>query len=163
MTDDNFMKIKIKNFFQSATAKRTILGIGAFVILLFVFQAGIFVGYFKASHSLRAGDNFSRTFGERGPGFGGKMMPGFGMMDPTNAHGTTGAIVSVNLPTIIVSDRDGTEKTVTVSDKTDIRKFRNTIKAEDLSVNDFIVVIGAPNEQGDIAAQLIRVMPAPPK
>lgn len=155
------MKIKIKNFLQSAAAKRTILGIGAVVILLFVFQAGIFVGYFKASHSLRAGDNFSRTFGDRGPGFGGKM-PRFGMMDPTNAHGTAGTIVSANLPTMIVSDRDGTEKTVLVSDKTDIRKFRDSIASSELKNGDFIVVIGSPDEQGAIEAQLIRVMPTPP-
>jgi hypothetical protein len=90
------------------------------------------------------------------------MIPNFGMMDPSNSHGTIGKIVSMTLPQIIIADRDGTEKTIIIDIKTDIRSFRNSIKAEALKVGDFVTIIGEPNNQGQINARLIRIMPTPP-
>jgi len=153
--------ISFKNFLQSSKAKHMVSGIGIAVIALFIFQAGIFVGLQKAEFSGRMGDNYYKTFGEqRGPR---EMIPNFGMMDPSNSHGTIGKIISIALPQIIIADIDGTEKTILTDAKTDIRSFRDSIKAENLKVGDFVTIIGEPNNQGQIEARLIRIMPTPPK
>lgn len=151
--------MNLKNFLQSAKTKHIITGIGIVVIALFIFQAGIFVGLRKAEFSGRMGDNYYKTFGEQRRPRG--MMPNFGMMDSLNSHGTIGKIVSITLPQIIVADRDGTEKTIIIDTKTDIRSFRDSIKAENLKVGDFVTIIGEPNNNGQIEAKLIRIMPTP--
>jgi hypothetical protein len=156
--------MEFKNFLQSSKAKHILAGIGIAVIALLVFQAGIFVGYKKAAFSFRSGDNFYRTFGERGRGFPEPVRRmGMDMMDPTNAHGTVGKIASIALPKIIIADRDGVEKTIIVDAKTDMRRFRDSIKQEELKVGDFITVIGEPNNEGQITARLIRIMPESPE
>lgn len=151
--------MKFKNFLQSDKTKHILLGILITVIALLIFQAGVFVGYKKASFSFRAGDNFYRTFGEHG--FQQKL-PGMGMMDPTNAHGTIGTVASILLPKVIIADRDGVEKTVLVDNKTDLRRFRDSIKPEDLKTGEMIMVIGEPNDNGQIEARLVRIMPPSP-
>jgi hypothetical protein len=140
--------------------KKMIHFIGALIVILIVFQAGVFVGFKKASFSYRGGDNYSRMFGERNRGI--PQFPGTNMMDPSNAHGTSGKIISVQLPTIIIADNDNTEKTALVSEKTLIMNFREQMKTSDLKVNDFVVIIGTPNDEGQIEARLIRIMPTPP-
>ncbi|MCK9352258.1 MAG: hypothetical protein WCT49_05045 [Candidatus Paceibacterota bacterium] len=151
-----------KKILQSEITKRVLKHIAMAAIALFIFQAGVVVGFKKAEFSGRLGDNYYRTFGERG-NFRG-MPPIFGTqrMDPSNAHGTIGKIASIALPKIIVADRDGVEKTISVNDKTDVRRFRDSIKPSDLKVGDFITVIGKPTDAGEINAELIRVMPALP-
>jgi len=152
--------MELKNFLQSNRTKHILYGIGTAVVALLIFQAGVIVGFKKASFSNRLGDNFYRTFGERRDPRG--LPPSFGMMqgvDPSNAHGTIGKIAGIALPQLIVADRDGTEKTIVVSDKTDIRRFRDSIKPTELKVGDIVTIIGAPTENGQIKAELIRVMP----
>jgi len=151
--------MKLKNFLQSERSKHILAGIGIAVIALFIFQAGMFVGYKKASFSFRAGDNFYRTFGERGFQ---QNLPGMGMMDPTNAHGTIGTVASIILPKVVIADRDGVEKTILMDNKTDIRRFRDSIKPEEIKTGEMIMVIGEPNANGQIEARLVRIMPPPP-
>lgn len=158
------MKLKIKNLLESDKAKHIVIGIGIAVVALFIFQAGVLVGFKKAEFSGRMGDNYYKTFGERGNPRG--MPPTFGIMrgiDPSNPHGTVGKIAGIALPQIIVADRDGTEKTIIIDTKTDIRSLRDSIKSEMLKVGDFVTIIGEPNNQGQIEARLIRIMPTPPK
>jgi len=152
--------MNLKNFLQSSKAKHMVAGIGIAFIALVIFQAGVFVGLRKAEFFGRMGDNYYKTFGEqRGPR---GMIPNFGMMDPLNSHGTIGTIASINLSQIIVADRNGTEKTIIIDTKTDIRSFRDSVKAETLKVGDFVTIIGKPNKEGQIEAKLIRIMPIPP-
>lgn len=159
-----FMNITtLKSFFQSKLFRKILWGLGVAVVALTIFQAGIFVGYRKASFSYRFGDNFHRTFGA--PERFGMMGQGgpFGFPprgEYTSGYGTTGAIVKINLPTIVVADVDKIEKVVTVTDKTIIRRFREDIKAGDLKVGDLILAIGSPNTSGQIDAKLIRIMPS---
>ncbi|TSC53659.1 MAG: hypothetical protein LiPW39_149, partial [Parcubacteria group bacterium LiPW_39] len=49
------------------------------------------------------------------------------------------------------------EKIILISEKTTIEKGRETIKKEELKAGDRVVIIGSPNEQGQIEAKLIRV------
>lgn len=117
-------------------------------------------------------------------GFGDKdfMMRGFGDMDFMRAGGASGQILKIDslakteevsataltsLPqtgsngvaALIIKDRDGTEKIILVTDKTEIRKFRETVKLSDLKIDDYVVVIGEPNDAGQVEAKLIRIMP----
>jgi hypothetical protein len=91
----------------------------------------------------------------------GDQFMGMNRGDFANSHGATGKIISIKLPAIVVADIDGTEKTITISTSTDIRKFRDTIKATDLKINDFITAIGDPDDNAEVEAKLIRIMPDP--
>ncbi len=59
----------------------------------------------------------------------------------------------------IIKGSDNAEKIVSVKDDTAINRFREKIKVGDLKIDDQIVVIGEPNDLGQIEAKLIRVIP----
>jgi len=148
---------KIINFFESKILVGILYGIGIVIVLALVFLAGISTGFHKASFGRNWGENYERNFGPRNG-----MRPDFsGMKDFPNAHGAIGKIIKIELPTIIVQDKDQTEKIIFTKEDTKIQKKRDTVKLTDLAMNDFIVVIGSPNSQGQIEAKFIRVMPAP--
>lgn len=159
------MKNKIKKILESKNFRAVIYTIGVLLIIFLIFQAGMIVGFRKASFGRDWGDNYAMNFG--GPQRGSKVM---GMMggefgdfgNLPNAHGTIGKIIKIELPTIIVLDeQDNTEKVVVLSDQTEIRKVRDSIIKDELKIDDHIVVIGAPNSSGQIEARLIRFLPAP--
>ena len=83
----------------------------------------------------------------------------------TNSNGIFGQIITISNNVLTVKDNDGdnTEKNILVNDKTTIILQRKNIKLSDLKVDDNIVVIGEPDNIGEIQAKLIRVMPAMPK
>jgi len=146
-----------------------------------IFQAGILVGYHKAGFYKSMGDNYYKPFDDKGRGCSkkGGMMDGIRdggkfMMQGASipgGHGAVGKIVSINLPTIVVASPDNVEKTVSISDDTLIRQFRETISATDLKVGEYVVVIGdnsnADNTSNGVAnsgvvkAKLIRLLPQP--
>ena len=49
------------------------------------------------------------------------------------------------------------EKAIIVSDKTKIINLRDVIKTSDLKIDDQVVIVGSPNDQGQIEAKLIRI------
>jgi hypothetical protein len=150
----------IKNFIQSKHFKIILAIIGGVVVALLIFQAGVFVGYRKAGFAFHMGDNYYRTFGPRG---GPNGIPGFpGEDDFPNSHGAIGKIVKIELPTLLLESRDGIEKTVVINKDTIIRQFRNELKPENLKINDFVIVIGSPNNKAQVEARIIRIVPAPP-
>ena len=151
----------LKEFFQSKKFTKSLCGIGAAVIIIFVFQAGVFVGYKKASFSHRWGDNYHRTFGERK--HKGAFYKGGFQKDFSGAHGAIGKIINLDFPSIIIESSDNTEKIALISDKTVVRQFRETINSNGLKIDDFVVIIGSPDDQGRIEARLIRIMPSPLK
>ena len=143
----------LNKFFQSKTFKTVLCVIGGLIVLLLVFGAGAFVGFKKASFSYQWGENYHRNFaGPRG-GFLGD----FEGKDFIEAHGIVGQIIKIDGSTLIVKGKDGVEKIVLVSDKTGINNRRETVKVSDLKVDDQVVIIGSPNEQGQIEAKLIRL------
>ena len=150
---------KLKKVFESKVLVGILYGIGIVIIVLVIFSAGVSVGFHKASFGRNWGDNYSKNFGngDRGWPLGGpEMMNSF-----PNAHGVNGKIIKIELPTVIVADRDNLEKVVLIKDDTKIQRMRENITTDDLKIDDFIVVIGSPNNQGQIEAKLIRIMPAP--
>jgi len=144
----------IKKVFESKVAFRILVGVGIVVVSLLIFSAGITVGFHKASFGRAWGDNYERNFG---------MRPNRSMFDRDNfpnANGAVGKIIKIQLPTIIVQDKDNTEKVILIKDDTKIQKMMSVVKPSDLTVDDYVVVIGSPNNQGQIEAKLIRIMPA---
>lgn len=150
----------IKKIFQSKIFLIFTCLTAALIVFLLIFQAGMIIGHRKASFSCRWEENYMKNFG--GP-FGklkGHFLPGPGDRGFIRAGGVSGQIIKIEGQAITVKDRDGIEKIVIVNDKTEIKKFRDAIKLQDLKTDDLIVVIGEPNSGGQIEARLIRVMPS---
>jgi hypothetical protein len=152
------LRNKINSIVESKKFKIAIYVLGAFFVLLFVFQAGMMVGFRKASFNHDWGNNYERNFGpnKKGPQF---FEGDFGRMP--NANGAIGKIIKVELPNIVVLDKDQTEKIIVINDNTDILERKDKIAKESLTIDKFIVVIGNPNTNGQIEAKLIRVIPSP--
>lgn len=157
----NFTHIK-DHLKKNVSTKTVWIAGGTLVGALVIFQAGIFVGYHKASFSYRSGDNFHMMFGspERRTGIEPGRMMGFPEGEFTSAYGANGTIIKIDLPTIIIAGADNVEKIIVVNDKTILRHYRNDIGNKDLKVGDSIIVIGSPNASStQIEAKLIRVLP----
>lgn len=150
----------IKKTFWDTKKDRTISIVVLSVIgVLIVFKLGMFVGYHKAlfsyrsdarhGMSMRSGDGM--MIGLRVP------SPGFAREEFPTGHGATGKILSVSLPSFIIASPDNSERTVTVSEGTMIRRFKKTVPATDIRPDDFTVVLGQPDESGVIQAKFIRL------
>jgi hypothetical protein len=144
----------LKQILESKLFKGILVGVGVAIAVILIFEAGIAVGYHKAAFSYHFGDNYYRIFDDQG------MIPIFSMreMGFPDAHGALGKIIKIDLPTLVIEE-GGTEKAILVGDDTVIRKFRETIKATELKVNDSVIVIGSPNDKGEVEAKLIRLVP----
>ncbi len=179
------LKNHIKNFTDSKKFNYFVYGLLLFIFTLFVFRAGVSVGYHKANFSYKWGDNYKKFFEMRGLGerrqegfetlFGGvsdrrgsvllqKGIPENKLKISSadsfmNAHGMTGKILVLDLPNIIISDKDGIEKAIIVDEKTLIMHFREKITFEDLREGDDIIVLGSPSENGEVVAKIIRIIP----
>ncbi len=148
----------VKAFLQSKNFSRILWGLGVAVAVIAVFQAGVFVGFRKAGFSYRLGDNYYRAFdgGRRGG-----PVPGLRPGEFPDAHGAAGRIVKIDPPTFVMEGDDRLERIVVMNDDTVIRRFRDTIAPGDLQPDDYVVVIGSPDDQSRISAKLIRVLPPP--
>jgi len=148
----------INKIFQSKFFKGFLFGIIGFLLLTFVFKVGEIVGMQKADFSCRWSDNYHRNFGGPKAGF----LKGFGDKDFIEANGTVGQVIKVASSTVVIKGRGEIEKIVLINSNTTIKSLEKTIQASDLKVDDMVVVIGEPNNAGQIEAKLIRVMPKPP-
>jgi len=143
--------------FQSRAFKITIGAIGALVIGLLIFQLGMFVGFRKASFSYGWGDNYHRNFAGPRQGFVNDLVG----RDFIDAHGVFGTIMKIDLPNLLVKGNNSVEKDIILQDDTVIKRFQETINPGNLKVDDNIVIIGDPNDAGQIEAKLIRIVPPP--
>jgi len=156
--------MNIKDFFESKTFKSVLIGLTVFVVLLWVFQLGIGVGYRKAYFSGRAGDNFRLIFG--GHPQNRVSTPPFKVSFSTmeqgvfSGYGTMGTIISINLPRFALETPENIERSVLIGEKTVIRKYRDSLRPEDLRLEDNVVIIGSPSQNGEIEARLIRYLPS---
>lgn len=149
----------IKKILESKISNKLLYTIGIALVAMLIFSAGVSVGFHKASFGRAWGENYERNFGFRSD------RPMFGNMFTTNnfpnSHGTVGKILKIELPTMIVQDKDNTEKVVLIKDDTQIQKMMSLVKVNNLSIDDYVIVIGSPNELGQIEAKLIRIIPSP--
>ncbi|KKU72725.1 MAG: hypothetical protein UX98_C0018G0004 [Parcubacteria group bacterium GW2011_GWA2_47_26] len=145
---------------QSKTLRIIILIVAGLIVFLLVFRFGVALGYRKAMFSYRWGENYHRNFG--GPR-GGFLKEFFSdRMDAIESHGTFGQIIKIDSNTIIVKGRNNVEKIIIVENDTTITRFRKTVELSDLKIDDYVVIIGNPNDTGQIKAKFIRVLPPPP-
>ena len=167
----------MKEFIQSKTFKIIAVIVGVFLVAVISLGVGVAVGLHKAKFSNDFGKNYEQNFmgsrfndgrgmmgGEnRGgmmggaSGFFGGIMRQFEGRDFRNGYGLTGTIISITDNNIVIKDRDNKENTVAVSDQTLIKSQRDNLKLSDLKVNDQIVVMGNPGDNGVVNASLIRV------
>lgn len=146
-----------KNFFKPDHLNKLLIVLASMVILVFVFSLGVFVGHEKARFSRAWGENYYRNImGPGGPAMMDFNRPGL------NAHGGLGQIIKIQGNNLIIRDQANMEKTILITDKTLIIKNDRNIKAADLKVDDKIVGVGGPNDQGQIEPKLIRVLPELP-
>ena len=145
---------------EKAPDKKTFpkaLAIIAGVIVLFViFAAGVFIGVEKTRFSYSWDENYYKNFAEpkpQGPFLDRSYM---------NPNGVLGQIIKISGDILTLKDDDNMEKNVVATAVTTIRKGPEDISPADLKINDYIIVIGAPDNQGQLEAKLIRVLPSAP-
>lgn len=141
----------LKQIAESNKTTMTIYGLGTLLVIIVIFQAGMIVGTRRGFYQRSWNENYRDNFPM-------PMHAGVKAQAPT-AHGTAGTIISISLPTMVVQDQDGREKIVLIRDTTIIKSGTDTTVATSLLVGDMIVAIGTPNQQGQLLANLIRIMP----
>ncbi len=155
-------KEKIKNILNSRDFRIVLYTTLSLAVLFCIFHLGTIAGHKRAMFNCNWGRNYEANFGAP------RMNPlppnkGRGeFRNFPNANGSIGKIIKISLPNVIVfDDKESTEKVVVIDEKTQIRKARETITKEELKLEDAIVVVGNPNDKGQIEAKLIRVLPVP--
>jgi hypothetical protein len=142
--------------------KWIIVGLLAIVVIVLVFGLGVFVGEQKAKFSYRWAENYHRMFAGPEAGFlkNWKNPHFLSLENFIEGHGTVGEIIKIEGNNLIVKGKRDVEKVILVNEKTVIKSGFENIKVSDLKIGDMIVVIGFPNDKGQIEAKLIRVFPS---
>jgi hypothetical protein len=143
----------IQTFFKSKQFKLVLSALGGLIILLIVFQLGMFVGFRKANFTFRWGENYHRAFGGPKGGF----LKNFEGRDFTSGYGVVGNIIKIDGGLIVVKGSDNVEKIIAIDSITVINKGRQAIQLSDLKIDDRIVAIGSPKDDGSVMAKMIRV------
>ncbi len=140
---------KIEHFIQSHRGRKIILGVGIALIAILIFHAGVVVGMHRHARG---------EFGvSRGPGgfFIARMPHGF----IEDGHGAVGVINSVTKTSFKLQGRDGSVQTVLISDTTVVRSFDGDASTSALKKGARVIVLGAPDYNGDISAHLVQIVP----
>ena len=162
----NEKEIEIKKEESSEEKKRDILkwgviALSGFVVILLSVGLGIWIGGERARFSYRWADNYHKNFGGPKEGFFMEMRR-FPQDNFMSGHGEFGTIIKINGSEIMIKGRDNMEKFILAEKDTVVKNAKNDIKLSDLKIDDFIVIIGSPNDSGQIEAKIIRVLPLPP-
>ena len=150
--------INIAALMKSKKLKIALLTFAAITALLFVFKAGEALGEHNARFSYRWGENYHRIFGGPRSGF----FKDFSGSDFLSSHGVFGVVLKIDGATMIVKNKFDTEQSVLISDATTIRRGRAAAAIGDIKPDSRVIIIGAPNDQGQIGAKFIRVFDALP-
>lgn len=168
---------------KSKNLRLALISVGFLLVIFISFASGVAVGFRKARFSYEWGKNYERNFMGIGRGsekmqnsdrpgtmigtLASSMMGGSGGMmaipkriegrDFRNAHGLAGTIISIAENNLIIKDRDGKENTVAITKKTIIKDHMIDVDLADLKIDDQIVVMGKPDEEGVVKADLVRV------
>lgn len=158
--DKNFNSLYKKIWFR-----KIVMGLGISVLFFVIFILGIKIGerkaffaqdWYRAYHRNFIGPDFIRRQGNFP-----LPRPDFLKDNFLNPHGILGKILKndINNSELIIKDKDNIEKVIKIDEKTFIVSFRSLIKQGDLKEGDEIIVIGQPQENGQILAKFIRVFP----
>jgi hypothetical protein len=151
-------KDSLKEFFRSKVFAGILAGVGITLIAVFLFEAGVTVGYHEATFSERWGANYGKNFGVSNDAMHGALPDG----NLPTPDGTLGKILSISpasgTSTMIIASAQKPEQKVLIDADTIIRSHEDTLTAASLTVGESVVVLGTPDEQGEIEAKLVRVV-----
>jgi hypothetical protein len=136
--------MNISNIIKSKAFLVTVCVLFGCSILIGAFGVGQLVGYRKAKFSYAWSEQYDQNFG--GPRRGIFGAPGEAVFP--NPYGVSGTVINIQSGTIIVVGPDRREKSVIVD-----------AQLQQPKIGDHIVIIGEPNEQGQIVAKFIRILP----
>jgi len=150
---------------QSKLLQAIIMGVAVFAVLFLVLSLGIFIGRKRADFSFRWAEQYHQNFAGPKGGF----FQDFTEQDIIGAHGIFGQIIKIDPSTdteravLTIMGKGNVEEIVLVGEDAVIKTQKNDLDFSELKVGDSAVVIGSPNNQGQIEAKLIRIMPPPPE
>lgn len=153
---------------KSGYFKWTLIAIAALIVVMSAFNTGVHVGFKKANFAYGWDKNYTRNFGGPRPGMmmgdfecSGRAPGGFEPFNDgrfiMNPHGTNGVILKIASTTLAIKGSDNIEKTVLINKNTLIVAKRQNVTVSDLKTGDEVMVLGDPNDQGQINAKFIRV------
>lgn len=127
------------------------------IIIILIFSLGMMVGGMKARFSFRWAENYHKNFAGPRQGFlrDWRRIP-FGPADFIEGHGAFGEIIELKDNSFVIKGRGGIEKVIVITKETVIKKGIKNVK-NGLKIGDYVVIIGSPNDEGQIEAKLIRV------
>ncbi|MDO8583987.1 MAG: hypothetical protein Q7R83_02290 [bacterium] len=136
---------------QSTWVKATLFAVLGLVLIVGGLFVGLSMGERRGSHFFRFSERYDRLLGpEENMPFGRPPLPGI--------HGVSGKVLSVSTSTLILENPDNIEQDIAVSSSTDVRSGMRPISLDQITPGQIVVVFGAPNNQGQIEARLIRLM-----
>lgn len=133
---------RIRSFFASKWLRYSLIALSGLIAVAVVFGAGFAAGRWSAS-PFEVFGLFTRTPRE---------------FTIRSGHGAIGTIQSIEGQRITIQSRDGKLATIIVVNDTRFDKDFKQISFTDLKLNDTIVVIGSPNDSGEINARLIGLV-----
>lgn len=140
---------------KSPVLRGVLIGVIGTLVVIGIFQAGMFIGFHKALFMMRMQN---RGFGFERDSNGMHMMrvalPGGG----PEMHGALGTIKRISLPTFTLTERDNSDREVIVGTTTKVRRGRDDMNPQGLRVQDRVIIFGEPDAEARIQARLIRVM-----
>ncbi len=148
-----------KHLKENKLVKRILCALVVVFVLAGTFKIGEEVGNHRANFTKNYGEKYSNNFGSNRDERDSRY--GFGMMNGNfrSVHGAIGKVLAVSSSTITMLDNnDNVEKSILVDSNTIIRNGRDNASSTSLVADNFIMVVGSPNENGQIIAKLIRVM-----
>lgn len=159
-TDTENQTPKNNSFFNSASHSKTFkwlaIILAELILLLASFALGLRVGFHKAHFTELWASNYPGNFGpSSGKRFFAAPPPGGKFL---NSYAIDGNILTKTGDNLLLKDETGNEKTVLISSSTLIRQNFQTLQSGDLKAGQEVLIIGEPNQQGQIQAKLIRVL-----
>jgi len=147
-----------QDFFTSPRFNRIVIGLAAALVILVVFQAGIFVGYRKGLQISSWETDLGRNVDDPHSLFAPFMHD----VDDPGSHGAVGFVISVHQPNFMVKGDAQAEQVIMLGPDTEIRRMHDVASTSDLQPGIPVVVIGTPGSDGRLHATFIRILPAPP-
>ena len=154
----------MQELFKAKWFQYSLAVLGLLIIVIWSFTVGVGVGERKARHFSNWAQNYDRMFDPRHDDRKPQQPPPGPMGNLPDAHGAFGKILSVSGSSIVIQGKDNLEQNILVTSSTEIRYGRERGTLQDLKPDTDAAVFGAPNNQGQIEARLIRLMgPLPPQ
>ncbi len=145
-----------KKISESSLFHKAVIVTGLALAAIILFRVGVTVGFHEARESYGMGeDYFYRAVGGH-PGISEEFVGAI-----PGAYGAAGTVMSVTVPTFVVSQPDQTEKIIRMATTTAIRFERTNTTTAAIAPGSFVVVVGTPGANDELDATLIRLLPPP--